>query len=569
MSDSHAVPLARLLRRPLLAVGGFSFVMNLLLLAPALFMLQVFDRVLSSGSSETLLVLLGGVVIALLLSLALDHVRSRLQGVIGTLLGEALLPDVARRVLARAASLAQRGSGEALRDVATLRGLFSAQALVALFDAPWVFVYVAVIWFAHPALGIAAAAAAVVMLGLAVLNDRVTRGAIESLQREAGGVQRFLETSMANAEAAQVMGMGPALLARWERLNGPVLELQRSAAGRSVALAAVTRTMRQAVQVLILALGAYLVITQAATPGVMIATTILLGRALAPVEQVVGSWKTFVEGRLAYRRLSELLAGDAGGEGMRLPAPSGALDASGVILRAPGSERLLLSGVSLNLAPGESLVVIGPSGAGKSTLVRVLAGLWPPTSGVVRLDGADVMQWPRETLGPYIGYVPQDVQLFPGTVAENIARLGEVDADAVVAAATLAGVHEMILGLPAGYDTRLEPGGTLLSPGQRQRIALARALYGSPRVLLLDEPNANLDGAGEQALGQALAALRGRMTVVMVTHRTTLVQHADKMLLLEGGRVRQFGPVADVMQSMKAAGSNVVAMPRGHHAESG
>ena len=569
MTEPQPVPLARLLRRPLLAVGGFSFVMNLLLLAPALFMLQVFDRVLTSGSTETLVVLLGGVLLALLLSLGLDHLRSRLQGVVGTLLGEALMPDVAQRVLRRAAGMSQRTAGEALRDVATLRGLFSAQALVALFDAPWVVVYVAVIWLAHPALGIAAALAAVMMLGLAVLTDRATRGAVEALQKEASRGQRFLETSMANAEAAQVMGMSQAVLARWERLNAPVLELQRGAARVTVALAATTRTVRQAVQVGILALGAYLVITQAATPGVMIATTILLGRALAPVEQLVGSWKTFIEAKLAYRRLRDLLADAAGGECMRLPAPSGALEAAGVILRAPGSERLLLSGVSLSLAAGESLVVVGPSGAGKSTLLRVLAGLWAPTSGSVRLDGADIATWPRDALGPHIGYVPQDVQLFSATVAENIARLGEVDAQAVVAAAQRAGVHEMILQLPAGYDTPVEPGGTLLSPGQRQRIALARALYGEPRLLLLDEPNSNLDGAGEQALGQAIGELRGKVTIVMVTHRTTLVQHADKMLMLEGGRTKQFGATADVMQSLKTGGANVVAMPRAHHAEGG
>lgn len=567
MTPPAATPaggLVSLVRQPLAAVAGFSFVMNLLLLAPALFMLQVFDRVLASGSRETLLVLLLGVAVALGLSLALDHLRSRLQGVVGNLLGDALLPAVVRNVLAANARATEGGSTQALRDVGTVRSLFSAQALLAIFDAPWAVVYIAVIWLAHPALGVAAACSAALMLGLALLNDRLTRHSIEALQRDASRTQRYLEASMANAEVAQAMGMADALLARWQTMNCKVQELQRPLARRSVALAAATRTTRQAVQVAILAVGAYLVITQAATPGIMVATTILLGRALAPVEQIVGSWKVLIEGRGALRRLRDML--DTVGEQpdrMPLPAPSGALEVSGILMRVPRSEHLILGGVSLSLAAGESLAVIGPSGAGKSTLVRVLAGLWQPAAGSVRLDGADLTQWPRDELGPHIGYVPQDVELFAGTVAENIARLGEVNSTAVVDAAQAAGVHEMILALPAGYDTPIEPTGRLLSPGQRQRIALARALYGEPKLLLLDEPNSNLDGAGEQALGTALAALRGRVTVVMVTHRSTLVRHADKMLVLDAGRVKHYGTVAEVSQTMKASSAQVVPMSRG------
>ena len=554
------VPLAR---RPLTVVFGFSFVMNLLLLAPALFMLQVFDRVLASGSRETLLMLLLGVAVALGLSLALDYLRSRMQGVVGNLLGDALLPVVTRQVLERSARSAERVSSEALRDVASVRGLFSAQALLAVFDAPWALVYIGVIWLAHPALGMAAALAALLMLCLALLNDRLTRRSIEALQRGASRTQRYLESSMANAEVAECMGMADALLARWQQMNAKILELQRPTARRTVAMAAFTRSTRQAVQVVILAVGAYLVITQAATPGIMVATTILLGRALAPVEQIVGSWKMLVEGRAGLRRLRLLL--DSMGvqvQRMTLPVPAGALEANGVILRAPKSDRLILAGVSLSLAAGESLAVIGPSGAGKSTLTRVLAGLWQPTGGTVRLDGVDLAACARDWLGPHLGYVPQDVELFDATVAENIARLGEADAVAVVKAARAAGVHEMILGLPQGYDTRIEPTGSMFSPGQRQRIALARALYGDPKLLLLDEPNSNLDGEGEQALGAALAALKGRTTVVMVTHRSTLVQHADKMLVLEAGRARHYGPRADVLQAMNAGGAQVVPIQR-------
>jgi ABC-type protease/lipase transport system fused ATPase/permease subunit len=283
------------------------------------------------------------------------------------------------------------------------------------------------------------------------------------------------------------------------------------------------------------------------------------------VEQVVGSWRVLAEGRLALRRLRELLgAAEAEPARMRLPAPAGRLHAEGLAWRPPGSERLVLAGVSLALEPGEALAVVGASGAGKSTLLRLLTGVCRPSAGTVRLDHVELTQWPREELGPWLGYLPQDVELFAGSVAENIARLGEVDADKVVRAARRAGVHELILALPQGYDTPVDPRGALLSPGQRQRIALARALYGEPRLLVLDEPNSNLDGAGELALAEALAALRGEVTVVVVTHRSSLIAQMDRMLMLESGRVRQFGTVAEVMQvrPAEAASPVVVAMPR-------
>jgi PrtD family type I secretion system ABC transporter len=558
-----------LLRRPLLHAAVLSLFVNLLLLAPALFMLQVFDRVLASQSGETLSMLALGVGIALALMLVLDILRSRLQGVAGNLLGESLSPLVARLMVAQGALRGGRAPAEGLRDVGTLRGLFSSQGLLALFDLPWVPVYVAVIWLAHPWLGVAAAAVALLMCGLALLTDWLTRRDIEAVLRASAGATRDLEASMANAEVAQALGMTDALLARWRRRSAEVHRLHAPAARRSVALAALTRAVRQGVQAGMLALGAWLVINGEASAGVMIATTTLVGRALAPVEQLVGSWRMLVEARLAGRRLAELMAAaDAEPERMALPAPQGALVAQHLVFRAAHSDRVILAGVSLALAAGESLAVVGASGAGKSTLVRLLTGVWQPAAGSVRLDGAELSQWSRAALGPHIGYMPQDVQLFAGTVAENIARMGDVDAEAVVAAAELARCHEMILALPEGYDTAVDPASALLSPGQRQRIALARALYREPRLVILDEPNANLDGAGEQALAQTLAALRGRATVIVVTHRPALVAHVDKMLVLDAGRVTQFGTVAEVNQALQQrkpaanAGAQVVPMPR-------
>jgi PrtD family type I secretion system ABC transporter len=566
-------PLLLLLRRPLMHVAGLSLVVNVLLLVPAIFMLQVFDRVLVSQSSDTLLVLVLGAGIALALLMALDYLRARLQGVAGNMVAEALSPVVARITVAHNARRNGRTASEGLRDVATLRALFSAQGLIAVFDAPWVVVYVAVIWLAHPALGAAAAAAALLMLALAVTNDLVTRRDIEAVVKSSTAATRYLEASLQNAEVAQALGMTPALIAQWRQRNAAASARQAPTARKTIAMAALTRTVRQAVQIGMMALGAYLVVGGEASSGVMIATTTLLGRALGPVEQVVGSWRVLAEGRAAFRRLHELLSGaDAEAPRMALPAPNGRLTVQQLAFRAPGSERVILGGVSLQLEPGQSLAVIGPSAAGKSTLVRLLTGVWKPAAGCVRLDEADLAQWPREEIGPWIGYVPQDVELFPGTVAENIARLGEVDASKVVAAAQRAHVHEMILALPGGYDTVVDPAAAWLSPGQRQRIALARALYGDPRLLVLDEPNSNLDGAGEQALAETLKGLRGAVTVVVVTHRTSLVQHMDKMLVLEAGRVQQYGPIAEVMKAMQQKGAGpvhatghgalVVAMPR-------
>ena len=565
--------LLRLLRRPLLHVAGLSLFVNLLLLVPALFMLQVFDRVLASQSGETLLVLMIGVGVALALLLALDYLRARLQGVAGNIVAEALSPAVTAIAVAQGARRSGRGTSESLRDVGSLRALFSAQGLLALFDAPWALVYVAVIWLAHPVLGMGASAAAVVMLALALINDFVTRRDIEALQKSAAGATRYLEASLQNAEVAQALGMTDALVARWQRRNAEVVALQQPTATKTVAMAALTRIVRQAVQVMMMALGAWLVISGEASSGVMIATTTLLGRALAPVEQVVGSWRILAEGRAAFRRLGELLvSAEAQPQRMALPTPTGQLVAQNVMFRAPQGERMLLAGVSLQLDAGESLAIIGASGAGKSTLARLLTGVCKPSAGVVRLDQADLAQWPRKELGPSLGYVPQDVELFPGTVAENIARLGEVDPDAVVKAAQLAHVHELILSLPEGYDTVVDPQGAVISPGQRLRSAGAGGVFGEPRLVLHADPNTNRAGAGAQALAETLKALRGQATVVVVTHRATLIQHVDKMLVLDAGKVQHFGPAAEVMKAMHnkgqpaaqpaSVGAQVLAMPR-------
>jgi PrtD family type I secretion system ABC transporter len=548
--------------RPLLAsLGGMSLFINLLYLVPAVFMMQVFDRVIPSNSQETLIVLLGGTVVALFLLLIIDYLRTRLQHLVGALIEERLSPPVVQAVVAASARGGHQDAIDGVRDVAALRNAFSANGLLALFDAPWVIFYVAVIWAFHPALGIGAGLAAALMLALAWLNDRLSRRSLEKLQQDSRRASQYVETSLRNAEVLQALGMTAGLLERWRFLQERIAGEQANSGRSGVAFTALTRFVRQAVQILMLSLGAYLVLTQQASAGVMIATTILLGRAVQPVEQLVGSWRVLSDARAAYRRLLELSQLFERAETrLSLPKPQGRVVLENVLYRAAGSDKAILSGVGFALAPGESLAILGPSAAGKSTLARLATGIWAPTAGSVRLDGADVSTWPREELGPCIGYVPQDIELFEGTVADNIARLGKVDSEKVVAAAKRAGAHDLVLGLPQGYDTQVGPQGSRLSPGQRQRVALARAMYGEPKLLVLDEPNSNLDGDGEVALVHSLAAVRKQgVTAIVVTHRPSLIAHVDKILVLAAGRVQQYGPAAQVMKAMQQQAQALVS----------
>jgi PrtD family type I secretion system ABC transporter len=439
-AQEHAMKSLKAELKPLLVhLAAFSFVINLLFLVPAVFTLQVFDRVIPSSSGETLAVLLVGVGIALAILLVLDYARLRLQHVTGNIIDERLSPPVIQTIVKATALAPHSVRADAIRDVGLLRNLFAANGVTALFDAPWVVVYVGVIWLFHPVLGIGAAVCAALMLVLAWLNDRLTRGALDALQIEGQRASRQVEGSLRNAEVLQAMGMTERLLDRWRKQQNEVLDMQTRATRTSVAFIAITKFVRQAIQVAMMSLGAYLVLTQQASAGVMIATTILLGRAVQPVEQLVGSWRTLSDARAAYRRLMEISKYFATEQPrVTLPRPEGRISVDGVTFRPPHSDKMLLAGVSLDLAPGEALAIVGPSAAGKSTLARLLTGIWLPSAGKVRLDGVDVSDWPRAELGPWIGYVPQDVELFDGTVAQNIGRMNELDSEAVIAAAARA-----------------------------------------------------------------------------------------------------------------------------------
>ena len=533
----------------------FSFVLNVLMLAPAIYMLQIFDRVISSRSEETLVMLTLGVLPALVVLAFLELLRGRLLVACGAALDRKLGPNVLRGVVAHTARLSAEEHVNGLRDVATLRGFLSSGGIFAIFDTPWLPLFLALIYLFHPLLGAVATAGAIVMVVLAILNERVTRQALEQLQSEQRRASRYIDASVRNAEVVSALGMLPSLTRRWGAMNDAVLRKQVEAGGVGAVLSGLTKFTRQFLQVAMVGAGAYLVVMQHVTPGIMLASTLILGRALQPVEALVANWKMLVEARAAWRRLEELLRSHPPeAPGTELPAPRGELVVERAIFGLRGSDKAIIRGVSFTLPAGESLGMVGPSAAGKSTLARLIVGVWKPNSGVVRLDGADVAAWPREQLGPHIGYLPQDVELFAGTVAENIARLDEVDSAAVIRAAQRAGVHELILRLPKGYDTQVGEGGSTLSPGQRQRIGLARALYGEPRLVVLDEPNANLDHDGDEALVRALRDLRqAQVTVVIIAHRPSLLGGVDKILVLKDGVAEMYGPRAEVMARVTRA----------------
>lgn len=543
------------MRRFFIVAGVFSFFINGLMLVPAIYMLQVYDRVLNSRNEMTLLMITLITVGLFALLGALEWVRSQLLVRASVRLDERLND----RVFAATFDATLRGAGgnpaQALSDVTNLRQFLTGNGLFAFFDAPWAPIYLIVIAMLHPWLGLFSLVGGILLIGLAWLTERATQKPLAEANTVGIQATNFAGNNLKNAEVIEAMGMLQAIRARWNVKHRHGLALQQLASDRAGAIGAATRFSRLVQQSLILGLGALLVIKGELSPGGMIAASILMGRLLAPVEQAIGAWKNLVSARSAYGRLRNLLAAVPAREaGMSLPRPTGTLALESVVATAPGSQTVILRGINARIAAGQVVGVIGPSASGKSSLARVMVGIWPAASGKVRLDGADVYSWNKAELGPHIGYLPQDVELFEGTVAENIARFAEVDAEKVVRAAQRAGVHEMVLRFPKGYDSPIGPGGTFLSGGQRQRIALARALYGDPVLVVLDEPNSNLDDIGEQALVRAVLDLKAQgSTVVLITHRTNIVGVVDQLMVLRDGSLQLFGPRDDVLAALAKA----------------
>lgn len=538
-----------------ISVGVFSLFVNALMLVPTFYMLQVYGRVLTSGSLPTLAMLTIIMVILTITTGLLEWIRSRIMVRVSTKLDAILSRDVYRASFKQAlATGGMNASAQPLSDLTSLRQFLTGNGVFAFFDAPWLPIYVAVMFMFHPWFGWTAIGCAIVLICLAYANEKVTGKAIADANRENMAATLYTTKNLRNAEVIESMGMLDSLINRWSLRQKNVLLLQSAASDNGGVVTSMSKTFRVMVQSLILGLGAYLAINHEINPALVIAGSVLLGRALAPIDLMIGSWKGFISARGQYDRLTEILSRlQAEPVRMPLPAPEGNVTVENLIVGAPGSRTAIIRGISFAVQAGTVVGVIGPSASGKSTLARALLGIWPPQHGSVRLDGAEISNWDKAELGPYIGYLPQDIELFEGTISENIARFGEVDAELVVQAAKVSGVHDMILLLPDGYDTVIGSDGVNLSGGQRQRIGLARSIYGSPKLIILDEPNSNLDEVGERALSYALEYLKASgATVFVITHRTNILSQLDRLLVMKDGLISMYGPTADVVAELSA-----------------
>lgn len=534
----------------------FSFFTNLLMFVGPLYMLQIYDRVLSSRNEMTL-VMLTAIAIILLISYGLlEFTRSRLLVRAGMQFDEVLANPVFHRVVKKQTALPGGNAQLALTDIDKVREFMTGQGILSFFDAPWVPLFLALCFAFHPWLGLVATIGAVIIFALALSNEFATRNALQDAGQASRSANHFVNTTMQNAEVIRALGMEKQLTKRWLDQHDNMLFHQAKASDRAGSIMASSKFVRMSLQVAILGTGAYLAIQQLISPGIMIAASIVMGRALAPVEQAVGQWKQFVAARSAHKRLKELFGTVAEQEDRtELPEPKGQLVVDQLFATVPGTRDTLLRGINFSVNPGEVLAVIGPSGSGKSSLVRHLVGAMTPVAGAVRLDGTEMHHWDPDQVGRYIGYLPQDVKLFGGTVSENISRFEDDPKDAdVVAAATLAGAHDMVQKLSNGYETNVGDGGMFLSGGQRQRVGLARAVYRYPSLVVLDEPNSNLDSVGEKALVSCIQELkRLGKTVILVTHKTSLLALSDKTLMLMNGTVEKFGATKDFFQKPDAA----------------
>jgi PrtD family type I secretion system ABC transporter len=526
----------------------FSLAINLLYLAGPLYMLQVYDRVISSASEVTLVMLTIALLMAYLCLAGLDAVRARVLTRASIRLDQKIAARIMTAIIDRSATFGSARS-QLLRDFDIFRQFITGMGIHAIFDLPWAPIYIAVIFVLHPLLGAFALACSILLLLMALLNEWIVKGPLTESGEAASRNYSFTEMSLRNTEVVRAMGMAEGLLKRWGHDRNKMLERQVAASDRAAIMQSIIRFLRISMQSLILGLGAYLVIERLATAGAMFAASILLGRALQPVEQIVGSWRNLVSARGAFLRVRELLtANPARQTGLVLPRPEGRVSVEALSFIPPLSSKPILRGISFAIEPGEVLGVIGPSGAGKSTLARQLVGVLAPSAGAVRLDGSDVSVWARNSLGQHVGYLPQDIELFADTIAANISRFQEGEDKETILAAQLAGVHEMILRLTFGYDTQVGESGAVLSGGYRQRIGLARAVFGSPNLIVLDEPSSNLDAEGDAALCDCIMQLKKRgTTVVIISHRPNTLGVVDKILFLRDGAAEMFGPRSEIL----------------------
>lgn len=544
---------------------GFSAAMSILALTTSFYMLQVYDRVLTSRSSDTLLLLTLIAVGALAVFGWLDSLRLRLVQRTALRTADALGKKVLRAMVATASQTGGASIRNGLRDLETVKNFIGSPAVNVILDAPFTIVFIVVLGMLHWALLLIVLGGGALLMGIAFLSQRMTNATLSQSMDLQARTHNFAEDGLRNADVLEGMGMSATFVDRWHAQWVSSMRMNTVAADRDSKLTSMSRSLRLLIQIALLGVGALLILNLQATGGIMIAASIIGSRALAPIDSGVSSYKAFLGARLAWKRLDEILTNaPKRDEGMALPAPKGKLNAISVGYASPQTRKTILASVTFELPAGESMGVIGPSASGKSTLVRLLVGAWPCTAGVVRLDNADIYVWPRSELSKYVGYLPQDVELFSGTVRENIARMADGDPETVVEAARRAGAHEMILALPKGYDTDIGQRGHRLSGGQAQRIGIARALYGDPRLVVLDEPNSNLDGMGEDALIQTLIGLRrDGVTAIVVAHRPSILAAVDKILVLRAnGTVEAFGPRAEIMQQFSRRPAPQPAAPQ-------
>ncbi len=539
-------------KKSFIMVGLFSMFINILMLVPPLYMLQLYDRVLGSRSQDTLIMLTLIVVVLFITMGLLEVVRSRVLVRVGNKLDSMLSQRIFDNLFELERKAPGRSSSMPLNDLTQVRQFMTGNGLFAFFDAPWMPIYIIVLFIFHPAFGFFAIFAAIVLVGITVANEYSTKEKLAEANNLSRASTIYVDSNIRNAEVVNAMGMRNNISKIWADKYYGFLNAQNIASDSAGVWSNLSKSLRVMFQSLILGLGAYLAINMEVTPGMMIAASIIMGRALAPLDLIIGSWKGFSSARSSYERIEGLLNDfPKDKEYMQLPAPKGEITLENVVVIPPSGTVPSLKGISMRIEKGDVVGIIGPSAAGKSSLARVMLGLWPLTNGVARIDKADISQWNREDLGQYVGYLPQDIELFEGTVSQNIARFGEVEPEKVVEAATKAGVHEMILKLHEGYDTKIGPGGASLSGGQRQRIGLARALYNNPVFVVLDEPNSNLDDVGEAALVEAIKTLRaGGTTVVIITHRTNVLQATNKLALINNGVLELYGNTNDVLNAI-------------------
>ena len=539
-------------KKSFIMVGLFSMFINILMLVPPLYMLQLYDRVLGSRSQDTLIMLTLIVVVLFITMGLLEVVRSRVLVRVGNKLDSMLSQRIFDNLFELERKAPGRSSSMPLNDLTQVRQFMTGNGLFAFFDAPWMPIYIIVLFIFHPAFGFFAIFAAIVLVGITVANEYSTKEKLAEANNLSRASTIYVDSNIRNAEVVNAMGMRNNISKIWADKYYGFLNAQNIASDSAGVWSNLSKSLRVMFQSLILGLGAYLAINMEVTPGMMIAASIIMGRALAPLDLIIGSWKGFSSARSSYERIEGLLNDfPKDKEYMQLPAPKGEITLENVVVIPPSGTVPSLKGISMRIEKGDVVGIIGPSAAGKSSLARVMLGLWPLSNGVARIDKADISQWDREDLGKYVGYLPQDIELFEGTVSQNIARFGEVEPEKVVEAATKAGVHEMILKLPEGYDTKIGPGGASLSGGQRQRIGLARALYNNPVFIVLDEPNSNLDDVGEAALVEAIKTLRaGGTTVVIITHRTNVLQATNKLALINNGVLELYGNTNDVLNAI-------------------